>query len=479
MLSLERKLELWKLCGYEPHNEQLEAHACDARVLLVAGGERAGKSRWTSAEMTAELVPDPSQIIEGELKPKRVAVAADSYDEGHKEMLYTRDDLDALGLLKSFSHPKQGKWTIETNAGGWVETVSMKEGGQELTGRGEPYDLVCIVEAGRVKEKCFKDARLRVAETRGRVILSGTIWSEFGWYPELWEELKGPNVLEGRSFSIPTWANTAVFPGGRNDPEILAVELTLSKEEFARRLGAQVVPSPARIYPQFDAAIHMVEQAPFDRDVPVDLTIDSGYFPSKYAVLAVQPRLSDLADHDPSETAEQRLARADMRPVLFVLDEIWEQNLVHQQIIEMCRERFWWPNVQRIWIGHEGVQHAAQRSTEEVWVQETGLPVTICARLDRKYHGFMRVQTFLKDPLTEKARLFLDKRCEGLKHEMQRYERKTNRFHRVISDDPPADAEDDALDALTNYLIDQYGLAERKRAPVYGRRGRRSRPARG
>lgn len=473
MLTLEQKLQVWAICGYEPYKEQLDAHAFTGRVKLAAGGERAGKSRWAAGEVTVMLVPDPEQLRRGDLRPVRVAVAADSYDESHKEMSYVIDDMKALGLLKGEpSTPKQGKWIVETTAEGYVETVSMKDGGKELTGRGEPYDLVAIVEAGRVKEECYTDARLRVAETRGLVDLSGTIWEEFGWYAELWNLLRGPNDLEGRSFSIPTWANTKVFPGGFEDPEIQRLKGQMPEDEFWRRLGARIVPSPARIYREFDRGLH-VQDVPFDPDLPVDLTVDAGYFPSKYAVLAIQPRLADLYDHDPEEPEND----ADVREVLFVLDEIWEQNLVHQQVIELCKEREWWPNVRRIWIGHEGIQHAAAESTEEVWRRETGKPTRICRRVTPKYHTFMRVRTFLMDPLRQVPRLYIDRKCQGLAHEFERLERRTNRFHKVISDDPPADAEDDALDALGNYVVERFGLAAKM--TVTGRPGRRSRPARG
>lgn len=479
MLSIDQKLQVWALCGYEPYKEQLEAHACEERVVLVAGGERAGKSRWTAAETTAALVPEPTALFNGEDLPSvRIAIAAESYDESRKEFSYLIDDLKALGMLKPDpSTPKTGKWIVESTTGGYVESISLKEGGQELTSRGEPYDVVAVVEAGRVSKQVYTDARLRVAEKRGRVLLSGTIWAEFGWYPELWQILRGPNNLQGKAFSLPSWANRRIYPGGRDDPEIVAIAAQLSEEEFARRLGARVLPSPARIYRSFDEAEHVLDDAPYDPEGVVHLTVDPGFFPSKYACLAIQPRLVDLADHDEDETDEEREATKDEREVLFVLDELWEQNITHQEAISRVKGRYWWDTVVRVFGGHETTQHHAAESTEEVWRRETGLAVTVCGRLPFKYHGFMRTQTFLDDPLRHKPRLYVDKRCRGLIHEFTHYERRTNRFHEVVSDDPPQDAEDDALDALTNYIVNRHGLADTRR--VEGRRGSRDRPARG
>lgn len=477
MLTLEQKRQVWAVCGYEPYEQQLRAHASEARVKLVAGGERAGKSRWTAAEIVPLLVPNPLDLVTQEtVKRVRIAIAAQSYDESRVEFEYLIEDLEALGLLREKAIPKVGKWVLHTHAGGRVSSVSLKDGGRELTGRGLPFDMVAIVEAGRVPAKTYLDARLRVTERRGNVLLTGTIWEEHGWYAELFELLSGPNDLQGQSYSIPSWENRKVYPGGIDDPEIVAIRAQMTESEFWRRLGAKILPGPARIYPMFNVREYVVD-TPYDPGLPVHLAIDSGFFPSKYSVLAIQPRLSDLADHGDDETEEEHFEQADMREVLFVLDEIWEQGWVHQQVIAECQKRYWWDNVVRVWLGHEGTQHAASESTEEVWRREAGLPVTVCNRPVRKYHGFMRMQTFLSDPVTGKSRIHVDKSCKGLIHEYTHYERRKNRFGDVVSEDPPKDAEDDALDAFTNYLVDRHGLVDKR--IVQGRRGRRRLAIRG
>jgi len=42
---------LWRRVGYAPSSEQRRAHDSSARIRLIAGGERAGKSRSAAMEL--------------------------------------------------------------------------------------------------------------------------------------------------------------------------------------------------------------------------------------------------------------------------------------------------------------------------------------------------------------------------------------------------------------------------------------------
>jgi hypothetical protein len=281
------------------------------------------------------------------------------------------------------------------------------------------------------------------------VLLSGTLWEDYGWYNDLHEELKGPNRYEGETFSFPMWANTAVYPGGRQDPEILALERELDRNEFLRRVCAQGVPSPARIYPEFSQKAHVLE-LDCDPDAPVELSVDPGYFPSRYAVLAIQTGADELG-----------------RDAIYVVDEIWENNLLHEEVIALCKERPWWGQVERVWGGHETKAHAmAGPTTRDVWREKAGLPFETVVRPSNKKLTYMAVKRFLKDTDTLGPRLFVDVECKGLLHEFRHYQRKTDAWGVVVSDDPAGGSEDDALDALANYVVGRYGLVDRAAWPV-------------
>jgi len=395
---------------------------------------------------------------------QRVGIAAQEYDECRAEMGYVIEGLRRLGGLETSSTPQTGKWRAVAKGGMEIETISLHDGPEELTGRGQSFDVVALVEAGRIRYDAFLAARGRVAESRGDVLLSGTLWDTFGWYAGLYQSFAGPNVFEGERFSFPAWMNRAIYPGGEDDPEILRLKAIYPDDEYARLVAALLRPSPARMYPEFEYPIHVKELA-FDPDLDVELAVDAGYYPSHYAVLALQT------------------VRVDGMEVVRQIDEVWEWHKVHYDIVEMCRGREWWGNVTRAVGGHESRQHQAAESTQEVWENLIGQDERDPEgfRFDvvdagRVLDGSMRVKTFLRDPATRRARYVCDIGCLGTQQEFQAYKRKRDAKGNVTSEEPE-DKNNDAMDALRNYLVDRYGLVERRRREP--RPGKRRKPARG
>jgi len=439
--NFKQKQLIFSKIGYEPHSAQLPVHQSRARVLLIAGGERAGKSKVAAAEAIART---PWCT-----KGPRVALTGQEYDHTRAEAEYLIADLDRLGLLAGTpSTPRQGKWEWRTVHGTQFETVSLARAGvRELTGRGLAYDLILVCEAGLTSYDVFLGALGRVSETRGTVIISGTLWDSAGWLPDLYQVFAGPNVWGGEVFALPTWANTAIFPGGEDDPEIIRLRNTLPNDEYARRVAAKLVPSPARIYPEFSYPVH-VKEVEYDPEQPVYLAVDPGYH-ARYAVLALQ-----LAQDE------------DGMEIVCQIDELWEQGCTHHDIIAMCREREWWPNVVEAVGGHETRQHHSAESTAEVWrnlVSQEGDPEQfkfVTFNAGRIMDGVIRVKTFLVDPGTKRPRYFCTPRCTGTQTEFSKYSRRTNSRGEVTSEEPK-DADNDAMDAIRNWLVHRYGLVEK------------------
>lgn len=444
------KRAVFRAIGYDPHRGQEAAHRSTARVVLVAGAERGGKSRCAAGEAVCQLVY-PRQ---------RIAVAGQDYDETKAEMLYVVEDLGRLDAIPKHgsSLPKQGKWEVETKTGSYIETVSLRDGAGELTGRGRPYDLVLLVEAGRIRDlmAAFLAATGRVSETRGRVWMVGTLWDDWGDYAELYRAFQGDNVYDGELYRLPAWYNEEIFPGGRDNPEIKRLEAILPPAEFARRVGAELIPSPARIYGEF--SVEHIRRVEWDPEGVVDLSIDPGYYPSKYAVLAIQPTIDEKG-----------------RECVNVIDEIWENHLTHHDVIEIVKDRVWSDNVRAVYGGHETKQHPSAESTAEVWRKLFGRPFYIVPR-ERKWTKINRLKTFLRDPSTDDIRLYIDVKCKGLAEEFRTWKRRTDTKGNVKSDQPQ-DEGDDALDALGNYVLERFGSVEREY--LEGRPGRVRIPARG
>jgi hypothetical protein len=59
--------------------------------------------------------------------------------------------------------------------------------------------------------------------------------------------MQAPNPFQGKSFSLPTWSNTAVF-SGRDDPAILQIEAGLTPEMFRERFGGEPVAHEDQVF---------------------------------------------------------------------------------------------------------------------------------------------------------------------------------------------------------------------------------------
>lgn len=318
-----------------------------------------------------------------------------------------------------------------------------------MTGEGEAFDLVLFCEAGLIGSSPWLAARGRVAETRGHVYFVGTLWHDVGWYADLHERWSSPNMVGGKTFSIPSWSNRKIYPGGREDPEIEALEEEMDKWSFARRVGARLLPSPARIYPEFgDEHVEFIDR---DSSAGIVVTIDPGYMPSRYSCLATIPRMDEHG-----------------REALDVYDEIWINNETHQEIIERLKAKPWWLQVVKLVMGHEAGQHAmATKSMEEIYREKTsGVEIVVCER-HSDWDRINRVKTFLQDVVDKSLppRIRVHPQCEGLIWEFQHWERPTDDDGKV-ADDQPEDENNDALDALGNLVLEEFGPVKRRSRDV-------------
>lgn len=418
---------LWQLIGYQPWSEQEAAHLDDSRVRLVAGGERAGKSLWTSRELGAWVFPSPPRSLYWIVGP--------SYELAHPEFDHLIPALDRMGLLDTaqLSVPRYGSMRLVTRSGVMVQTRSSSD---PKTLAGQAPNGIAMVEAAQQSYDSFLRLRGRVAETRGPLILSGTFEGSLGWYPELWTRWQADNLEGGRSFSIPTWANLTSYPGGRQDPEILAMAALFSKERFDERCGAVPCPPATLVFKEFSHVSH-VKLCPFDKKLPVQLWIDPGYA-HKYAVNVVQKTYYGDVQH---------------------IDEIWESGLVTSRMIQIAKQREWWPNVAFGVMCMGGRQHQAMESPAEVWQQEAGIPVF--SEPVPIPDGIERHRTYLINPATGKPRMFYDPKCKGSIWEYGYY-----KYHKIVEGRPvrevPIDADNDALKATAYGLVHNFGFVGRK-----------------
>jgi hypothetical protein len=420
--TFDQKRAIFQAVGYEPNAVQVPIHQSVATLVQIVGAEGAGKSRVLAEE-----------LIACSLWCKLIYLVGQKYENSQREFEYMVDSAFKIDLVKlaDISQPQRAAWSMTCRNGCRVHTISADAGASGIIARGEEPDIIALCEAGRIGSSgVLSSAVRRVTRSNGRVILSGTLIDDFGWYASLVDELTPvPNAWRGATFSLPAWTNLMLYPGGRDDVEIRRLESILPSDEFARTVAAVRVPSRALVLPEFNYADH-VRPCPFDPELPVTLWIDPGYFPSAYAVLAVQFHGRDV----------------------WHIDEVYLHQHTHDQVIDECKKRAWWGKVNGAVIDFAGRQHQADRSAAEVWSALAGVyprsrPVGI---LD----GISRHRTFL---MGHDGHLYHDPCCVNTLREYKRYSRPTDSDGHPTSD-LPVDRENHALKCVAYGLVDKFGF---------------------
>ena len=424
---------LWKATEYTPGPEQEIAHLDTHRVRMVAGGERGGKSRWTGAEISNWCF-----YLEGGL----IWLVGPDYEQARQEFRYVIDDLAKMGLLDlraGVSTPKVGGWQAYTIHGTEISTRSAKDF-KTLAGRAP--DAVAMTEAAQTSLQAYLRCRGRVAERRGPLILSGTFETSLGWYADAWTRWQSDNADDAKSFSLPSWSNLAIYPGGRDDPEIKALERTTPPDLFMERYGAIPCPPATRVMKEFNHAHHVSPEAVFVRSEPVQLWVDPGYN-HPYAVLAVQLRPGtdgQNVDH---------------------FDEVWEKGKTAKEIIEICKDKAWWFRVKAVVMDVAGKQHPGAESQSEIWKAETSLPIIM--NKVPVVDGILRHRTYLMDdPNLGRPRLRHNPCCKGTIWEYNMYRYQQLAETRAATE-LPIDANNDAMKALAYGLVANFGFVDTKR----------------
>lgn len=412
--------------GYDPFPLQNAVHRSTPTVIQIVGAEGAGKSYVTSAEIAA-CVPWCTLVY----------LVGEAYENTQAEFDYLALHLQRLGALHpdKISRPKRGRWELQTETGCTILTLSARKGASSVIALGQQPDIICICEAGVIGSFSVATASVRRAtRARGRVILVGTLRDSFGWYAGLVDELSATgNAWQGKTFSLPSWANLSLYPGGEDDPEIQRLKEITPEDEFNRTIAAKRTISRALVFGAEFSYTNHVGQYPFDPALPVELAVDPGYYPSSYAVLALQIHGDEV----------------------WVVDEIYLNYHDHYQIVGVASLRIWWGNVERGVIDIAGRQRNANSATSavEVW---GAAGVYLASRPVGISEGIARHRVFLKQ-----GRLLHDERCKGTLAEYRLYSLPTDRDGNPTSD-VPVDAHNHAMKALSYYLVDRFGYTDEK-----------------
>ena len=434
---------IYKKVGYCPSPEQAVIHESPARIKLVAGGERAGKSYSASVgEYMGRFWETPLLWL-----------VAQDYERTRAEFDYICESFMKLGY--AFEATKRvdpgeinvsGKFIIQTKSAKDPRRIAVTA-----------PDGIIGCEASQLDYETYLRLLGRAAEKRAWILLSGTFESSLGWYPSLYSRWSAPNAEGAKSFSLPTWSNRAIFPGGREDPEIKRLELNSSPEWFMERYGGIPCPPKGLVFDGFRNEIHtgVGDKFDFEPIYPCYLWVDPGYA-HNYSVLVAQKKGEEI----------------------WIVDELYEQGLVTSQIIVAAKQKPWFNKVTGGAIDIAGTQHQGMPAPAEIWQKEGH--VYLRSQKISIADGIERVKTcFMVDPITNRPKLHINAKCRGLISELggcpnphtdrqEVYKYKIDKGGAVLGD-APEDKNNDACKALCYGLVDLLGYttAKNKRTPHF------------
>jgi hypothetical protein len=262
------KEALFKKLEYQPHSlGQRDYHNSKARFRVPCCGRRYGKSLMAGHEMTKKMfVPESLNWIVG---PKYVL--------GEKEFKVVYKDFKKLGLLErctSHYNVDQGRMDITFHDLDSVLQVKSAERPDSLVGEG--INHVCMSEAAKHKKSTWEMyIRPALQDVRGTADFPSTPQG-FNWYKGLFDLGQHDDHPEFKSWRFPSWENKVIFPGGEDDPEILATKSQVSEMFFQQEIAADFTSFAGQIYPEFNEEIH-VKAFPYRPEWKNWMSLDFGY----------------------------------------------------------------------------------------------------------------------------------------------------------------------------------------------------------
>ena len=422
---------VFDLIDFKPTDLQKRILNSDKRFILVAGGEQAGKSMVASKFLLQKFLTDES--------PGLYWLVAADYERTRAEFEYLSQDFAKIGILAEVSK-RVDPGRIVLADGTRIETKSAKDP-RTLAMRAPNGILGC--EASQLDLETFYRLRGRCAPKAGWLFLGGTFESSLGWYPQTFSTWES-GVGEEQSYSLPSYSNFHLYPGGREDPEIKRLEAFASDDFFMERIEGRPVPPRGLVFNEFRASIHSgeVEYVPNE---PVHIWMDPGYA-GGYALEAVQI----------------------INDTVRVFDEIYEIGLVTEEMADVAMAKPWWKDVQYGVIDIAGRQHQAMPAPAEVWLSKTGL--YLASEKVPINDGTERLKSFLKvDPITGYPRITIDAKCKGVLSEFgavpnpfnnqtQAYRWKQDREGNIVGN-TPEDKYNHGIKALIYGLVHHFGFS--------------------
>jgi hypothetical protein len=300
----------------------------------------------------AMLKMGPEEDAHGNNVKRLYWIVGPDYAQARAEFMYFYEAFTRGGLVDHASMPevKTQPWVLVTTYGVTIETRTSSDVTKLAS-----FNVhgVLMVEAAQQDHGVWLKLRGRVAQSHGWIILSGTLEKGLPWYASLLRKWQGDNPDGGRSFSLPSWSNLAVYPGGRNDPEMKMLESTYPHDLFMERFGAETHTQHGLVIPEFNPKVHVrhLELVRDENNMPLPVTLAVDPAQHTYAVLFIQK----------------------VGAYAHVLDAVYKKNAVAQDVILEVKDSPYWEFVDKRngnAIDIAATQRHANKSQVEIWRQE-------------------------------------------------------------------------------------------------------------
>lgn len=460
--------KIYAVTGFTPTGpEQLAPLLHADRFPCIFGGERGGKSIDLARGIAVpHILALPSIKFDEFYKPggaprfdpkvskprnPHFALFGPTYKEPRVEFEYIERDLRKLGKLveAQLSKPSDGPWRIVTTDGVVVTTISCEvpDGIRSIDLEGA---IVC--EPGGIMYSAIERIRGRVSSKRGFIAYGGTIENSQRWWKDWQLEGKRPNNSGIVSYLIPSWANTAQFPGGREDPEIKSWWAMLGEDLALERLAAVARPPRYRVLKAVNE--DHIRRVDIPEDATIEIWIDPGYA-TAYAIVWVAMWNEEYA--------------GGTRKRFHFFDELYEQGKTTADMVALCRQMEKWDRVHTgvIDIASKGHRDATDSSLE-IWEKLTNI------RFNKRYWAEDRlIERIIVSANTKQ--FTIDPACKGLIAEcglgepvfpeMHPWRFVTDRDGRVVGE-KPEDKWNHSAKCVGYGLLHHLGQVETRRKPT-------------
>jgi hypothetical protein len=310
------KEKTWEKLRYKPHAAQTPIHRSQARFRVNAAGRRTGKSTAGGHELVPEaiLTRTMQARLEDLGRRREFWIVGPEYSDSEKEFRVFWDDCKRLGIPfdkpGSYYNPLAGDLQVSLCKGRFL--VIGKSAKYPATLVGEGLSGVIMAEAAKVKSQVWtKFVRPTLADYKGWALFNSTPEGR-NWFYHLWQQGRNPDFTGWESWRHPSWMNDILFPAGRQDEEILAMEREMTAELFQQEVAADFSEFVGKVFKDFDEETH-VKKLSFNPDWQTYACCDYGWTnPFVWLLLQVGPNGTVHVMRELYQTQKDPIELSDM-----------------------------------------------------------------------------------------------------------------------------------------------------------------------